>query len=109
MDGGPYLRVSRALFLFSEKKGNPRDGRLQLDAARPVAKKNLASRRTRAAGHCVQWVSTADLCSPVCLITGRMYPPILPLVFYFFSLIMRARRRCTAATVRLVPTGLHTG
>lgn len=44
MDGA-RLHVSHALFVFSEKKGNPRDGRLQLDATRPVAKKNLTSRR----------------------------------------------------------------
>lgn len=37
-----------------EEKGNPRDGRLKLDAARPVAKKNLTglrlSRTSRSVG-----------------------------------------------------------
>lgn len=73
-------RISR-LVLFSEKKGKPRDGRLQLDAARPVAKKNLASR----------WLMQPDIAFSglVLPIYGvlphhRSCPPIPPCVSYFF-------------------------
>lgn len=55
-----FLYLPHASSVPVEKKGNPRDGRLKLDAARPVAKKNLTSLRLMQPD---MWVSTADLCS----------------------------------------------
>ncbi|EFN67217.1 hypothetical protein EAG_09089 [Camponotus floridanus] len=51
------LRTSRSFPV--ERKGNPQDGRLKLDAARPVAKKNLTG-LSAAAGHRVQWYCHRD-------------------------------------------------
>lgn len=91
-----------------ERKGNPRDGRLKLDAARPVAKKNLTSLPAHAAGYRVQWVSevTVDLCSRASSPSSRISNCSLLFVFHFFGLIIRAWHRHTIRTHSSTQTGL---
>lgn len=106
MDGA-YLHVSRALFFSARRRGN-----LETADYSQTPLDRLQRKILPVAGSCSRTLrSVGQYCRSMesCLITGRISLfPLFPLVSSTSSLIMRARRRHTV-TIRLVPTGLHTG